>query len=532
MTERANAVRWDMPSDRVVEGSLVGDEYSLFGNVPCSASLLSDGGSREPGDHVVTRAAGVMEMLSASDLSRLGNIGERYGIPLGKTGQNLTGATEWQVMRWLADARQSMLTLQVTKGFSRIAQIEPTLGDLPPNVAMKVAIAVGLLRAIGFLLQDDILAALSSAQSVIKQIGGRFDSRVATTICRLAYWKLGDFDSFFALPRSRTKPAIGGREAICEIFDLAIEASVEFDQLRLSSARHLAQDAFDLAATTFARHPALAAFPASLLAQLLYEQGSIEEAEQMIIGRLPAIRTGGTIESALRAYIIVARIATRRGQRDHAAVILDEAECLAKQRGWYRLTAASIAERANIFLEDDQVADALICADALEHLLETPDMGSSRSRSDINSIWTLVRARATLAQTPSRSAVASLRQLQHDAVQKRDTYEALHLAIRLADALEVIGEEAEALIVLIRALALGSAMGVYQAFLDGGPRVRNLLMRVYDRARSSDDRSRELLPYIGSLLDRKRTRETSEHLLPSKSASGGVLSESESPSFG
>jgi DNA-binding CsgD family transcriptional regulator len=108
-----------------------------------------------------------------------------------------------------------------------------------------------------------------------------------------------------------------------------------------------------------------------------------------------------------------------------------------------------------------------------------------------------------------------------------DLYEALHVAIRLVDALEVIGEESEALTVLNRALTLGSAVGVYQAFLDGGPRVENLLTRIYDRARISDDRSRELLPYIGSLLDRRHTRETSNPSLPLKSASGGVLSERE-----
>jgi DNA-binding CsgD family transcriptional regulator len=85
-----------------------------------------------------------------------------------------------------------------------------------------------------------------------------------------------------------------------------------------------------------------------------------------------------------------------------------------------------------------------------------------------------------------------------------DLYEVLHVAIRLVDALEVIGEES-----------------------DGGPRIENLLTRIYDRARTSDDRSRELVPYIGSLLGRRYTREISNPSLPLKSASSGVLSERE-----
>lgn len=512
-------------TNHAIAGSLVDEEYSGFGSVTRPALLLLDGWNREHGDREVAR--GGEGIFAASDLSRLANVRELDCLQVGGASQNLTGVTAWQVMRWLANARQSMLTLQVARGFSCIVQIEPTLGNLPPNMARRMEVTVGLLRAIGFALQDDILPALCFAQSVIKQIDECSDNRAAATICRLAYWKLGDLDSFFALPSSRPRSAIGGRETICDVFDLAIEAAVEIDQLRLSSARHLAQDALDLAATTFIRHPALAALPASLLAQLFYEQGSLDEAEQMVLSHLPAIRAGGTIESALRTYHILARIASRRGQRDHAAVILKEAEDLAKQRGWCRLAAASIAERANLLLEDDRVVDAMACADCLGRLAESSDAGSSRSRPDIHRIWTLVRVRITLAQTPSRNAVATLRQLHHEAVSRRDLYEALHLAIYLVDALEVIGEESEALTVLIRALTLGSAVGVYQAFLDGGPRVGNLLTRVYDRARTSDDRSRELLPYIGSLLSRRRARETSSPSLPPKSTSGGVLSERE-----
>lgn len=124
--------------------------------------------------------------------------------------------------------------------------------------------------------------------------------------------------------------------------------------------------------------------------------------------------------------------------------------------------------------------------------------------------------------------MAALRHLQHLAVNRRDLYEALHLSILLVDALEVISEESEARTLLIRALELGSAVGVYQAFLDGGPKVRNLLTHVYDNARTSDDGSRDLLPYIGSLLDRMCGLETSPPSLPSKPASGSApLSERE-----
>jgi ATP/maltotriose-dependent transcriptional regulator MalT len=279
--------------------------------------------------------------------------------------------------------------------------------------------------------------------------------------------------------------------------------------------------------TAFPRRPAIAALPASLLAQLLYEQGSLEDAEELIRTRLPAIRMGGSIESALRAYPLLARIAARHGQRDYASAILKEAEDLAEQRGWNRLSAVIVAERASLLLDDGQVDEALACADALQRLAESGEVEASSSAFDIHRIWVLVQVRATLARTPSRSALDALRRLQHEAVRRREHYDALVLDIRLVEALAVVGEEAEALAVLIRALSFGSAVGVYQAFLDGGPRVETLLMRVYETTRMADDGPRELLPYLGSLVERRRAREIAPPLAPSKPLSGRILSERE-----
>lgn len=440
---------------------------------------------------------------------------------------SLTGSTAWQVMRGLADARRLILSLQVTEGLSRIEQIEPVLGDLPHDVAKKMEFAFRLCRAIGFALQDDIRPALHFAQSALRQVDEYADNCAAKTVCRLVYWKLGDLDNFFALPRNRLRSTTNGREAVCDVFDLTIEAAVEFNQLRLASARHLAQDALGLAARISPGRPALTALPASLLAQLLYEQGSLDEAEQMIVCHLPAIRAGGAIESALLAYPILARAAFRRGRHAHAMTILEDAEKLAQQRGWRRLAAAGMAERASLLLENDQIAEASACVDALEHLATSPDAGPGNACSDIHPIWTLARARVALVQCPSRSTVAMLRQLQHEAVNRQDLYEALQLAVRLVDAFEVIGERPEALAVLLKTLTLGSAIGVYQAFLDGGDRVQKLLTHIYSCPPPSDVRLRGLLPYIGSLLGRYRACEFVSSLSPPQSGTACVLSERE-----
>ncbi len=512
-------------TDHEITGGQIDRPHSEFGSVTGNALLLLDGWNNEQYCEA-TCTGGILSTQPLTDLNCLISVrGHEFPQPYSQP-RTQTKVTAWKVMRGLANARRSLLTLQVAEGFSRIAQIESTLTGLPAEQVRKFEIAIGLLRAVGFALQDNVVAALCFAKSVLKQGGVCFDNCVATTICRLAYWKLGDLDSFFSLPRSHPGSAIGRQEAICGIFDLAIEGAVEFNQLRLSSARRLAQDALDLA-KKFARRPSLAAFPASLLAQLLYEQGNIDEAEEMISGHLPAIRADYNIESALRSYPLLARIASHRGRHVHAIVILEEAEELAEERGWPRLAATSMGERANLLLHACQVDGASICADCLDCLALSTNTELNGRWVNIHNICTLVRTRIALAQTPSTNSVALLQQLQREAVHKRNLYEALHLTILLVDALEAVEESSEAFTVLIRALTLGSTMGVYQAFLDGGPRVHSLLNKIYFRARDSDDRSRELLPYLGSLLEKKRAREVSIHDLKSKSMSTGALSERE-----
>ena len=98
------------------------------------------------------------------------------------------------------------------------------------------------------------------------------------------------------------------------IFDLSIEAAVELEQLRFCTAKRLAQDALGLAEAFAGQDDVIAVLPASLVAQVLYEQGYLDEAEGVIRDHLPAVKVGGTIESALRAYFVLVRIAAHRGK--------------------------------------------------------------------------------------------------------------------------------------------------------------------------------------------------------------------------
>ena len=134
--------------------------------------------------------------------------------------------------------------------------------------------------------------------------------------------------------------------------------------------------------------------------------------------------------------------------------------------------------------------------------------GIQPDRSDLQGYCVLARSRVVLARIPSRSAVATFRQLHYEAVCRRNLYQALQLTNSFGGSAEIIGEDDEAITIFLQALKLGSAVGSYQLFVDGGPRIGRLLTLVYERSQTSGDGLRELLPYVGSLAARRRLHDT------------------------
>src|ERR1700752_5410090 len=119
--------------------------------------------------------------------------------------------------------------------------------------------------------------------------------------------------------------------AMSAMLDLSIEAAAALDHLQMSTARRLASDAASIADAAAKGRGGLAAFPAYLTAQLLYEAGDLDQADKMLRDRLAVINAAGSIECALRAYLVLARIARKRAQDDFGTLLLREAEALGER---------------------------------------------------------------------------------------------------------------------------------------------------------------------------------------------------------
>jgi ATP/maltotriose-dependent transcriptional regulator MalT len=436
-----------------------------------------------------------------------------------KSRQNRTGTSVAETRRELAQIWRLMLALRIDDALRLIEQLELRLDDVPPANARWLRAATQLLRAVGFAYQDDSLAVLPIAVSLLKKGGTTHDNHAALTLCRLGFWRLGEFDCFSSVPKLEPRARWSKSLAMSAMLDLAIEAAVALDHLRLSTAKRLALDALNIAKSTPKEAAGLATVPACVAAQVLYEEGCLDQADTLLRDQLPAINGRGPIESALRAYLVLTRIAKQRQQCDFAALLLRQAEALGERRGWPRLVAACLAERASLLLWGGQTREAHLVLDHLDRYAESHRSGPGHSTAEITRYRTLTRWRVTWAETPSREAVAGLRQLYHQALENQDLYVGCGLAVELAEMLAAMEESEAADALFFHTLKAAAVAGFYEMFLEGGSGSNMLLRRAYARATAPASTDRDVLPFVGSLLSRWDARNAGS---PPKRPSGRV----------
>jgi DNA-binding NarL/FixJ family response regulator len=446
-------------------------------------------------------------------------------VLLDKVRLNLRGADFSQIHRDVRRARRFLLKWELSEAYELIDRIECALADLPSSVASPVRAETNVLRAMGAALQDDSLSALHIALMVLRNNDISPGARsTASALCRFAHWRLRDFDSFHSVPRHRPTAILSKRHATAAVINLCVEAALDLEQLRLSAAKRLALDALEVAQTVCKSNDGLPALPASIVAQVLYEQGSLDEAEAWIRGRLPVINTSGVLECALRAYHVLARIAMHRGRDVFAASILQEAEELGERRGWARLTAMSMCDRVDLLLRHGSIKEAQLSAARLDRFATGYPSRACDIDSDVQTYRRLAYARLALTSVATADTVATVRQLHHEAVSKHDRYSALRLAVQLAASLDLVGESDEADSLFLRVLSLGCFAGLYQVFVDGGRELDPLLVRAYDHAHLPGGAFRELVPYIGSLVALNQTHGPRRHVASDPVRSSEVLS--------
>jgi ATP/maltotriose-dependent transcriptional regulator MalT len=407
----------------------------------------------------------------------------------------------------LVRASRSLVELRIDDALADVARFEDEIARADVPIEPRSRELAEVLRAVLLVLKSQDGATVRTALAVLEsrhRSGGGKSPALAAAL-RVGYWKVRDFDRYYAVPRLKhAVPTQRGTHGLAAIIGPTFEAIVEAEQLRLPVATRLARSAHVRAVSCFGKRSPVTARAAVVLAELLYEEGHHTGLDALVMESLTAVRASGDEESALRAHRVLAHLAARRGDTELAFLILKEAEVLAAARDWTGMMAESLMLRTELLLKEGRSRDAAICTERIETLASVHRFSSDDT---VQASLALARAQVLVATGDAHRAATILRELQAASGGKRNNYWALRLSVQLADALLACGDQAEGRAMLIQALQVGARAGVYQTFVDAGGHVAELLLSFHHSIPQDSRLPPELGSYIGSILaDRTQHR--------------------------
>src|SRR5439155_22234290 len=339
--------------------------------------------------------------------------------------------------------------------------------------------------------------------------------------------KRGDLKKFYATPWIPYSLDDDRRNVFASVYYRCIQGLAEAQQLRIPAADRYYLDALRLAEQHVGPNSVAAALPASLLARIRYEQGRLDEAEAMLIDRVPLINAGAMLDCVLSAYFVMARIAAHRMNLQRAHTLLERAESQGYTRGWGRLSASAVLERARLCLNEGRIDQGAECANRLERLASEYPAPTNCAWSDIHRFAALARAYVASAEERFDDAISILSALRRELENVHNLHFALRVEAHLATVRFRAKQVDEALQSFGGSVGAFAKAGIYQTILDEGAEVGPLLAAFQDNAERTGS-SRELISYVSNLTAAWRSRYQSEPQQAPTSAVVESLSERES----
>jgi DNA-binding NarL/FixJ family response regulator len=365
-------------------------------------------------------------------------------------------------------------------------------GSLQPDISQEV----DALLAIGSAWEDNAERALRHARAAgAARGGGRFRS-LLVTVEKYCHWRMRDFAAFYRIGRERTVRT-NAATVLAAVVRLSIEAATEAEQLRFRLSERLARHAILLSSRVAGAEANVSLLPWCVLAYLSYETGALEDVQRILTGRLCAIATHGSIESALLAFPTIAKLAHAQGDRVRALAHLRHGVEVGRIRGWPRLVVRCLAESVALLATSGQIDEARRTYFRLRRAADKIAPGNAGMAIDD---WPLVLARAHLEISAGATCAAesALECLREAALSYRHRALAVGATILLAGALFAGAHEARAERELLSALRQGADTGLCRTFLDALPLIEPILRDL--RRRSAGGDLEYSAAYLGSLL--------------------------------
>ncbi len=320
--------------------------------------------------------------------------------------------------------------------------------------------------------------------------------------------KSGDLKKFYATPWIPYSLDEDRRNVFASVYYRCIQGMAELQQLRIASADGYYLDGLRLAEQHVGPNSVAAALPASLIARIRYEQGRLDEAEDMLIDRMSFISAGTMLECVLSAYFVMPRIAAHRGNLERAHTLLEWAESHGNTRGWGRLSAGAMLERARLYFSEGRAGEGAGCLERLERLAAQYQAPNHCAWSDIHRYVALARAYLASAEERFDDAISTLSGLQRELEGVQNLFFALRVETMLATVRFRARQIAAALGSFDGIVAKLSPSGFYHTILDQGAEIGPLLAAFEERAERTG--SPERTSYISNLTAAWRSRYQSE----------------------
>ena len=365
------------------------------------------------------------------------------------------------------------------------------------------------IRSVALALKDHTEPALSIAMDCLGRTADPWCANVASNVVRFGHLKRGDLKNFYATPWIPYSLDEDRRNVFASVYYRCLQGMAEAQQLRMASAERYHLDALRLAEQHVGPNSVAAALPVSLIAHLRYEQGRLDEAESMLIDRVPLINAGTLLDCVLSAYFVMARIAIHKMNLARAHTLLEWAENQGNTRGWGRLSAAAVFERVRLCLNDGRIDEAVEHLNRLDRLAVEYPAPANCAWSDIHRYATFGRAYAATAQERFDDAISILTGLRRELENVRNRLWALRVEILTAVVMFRTKQAAEALGAFGRIVAVSAKAGIYHTIVDEGVIIGPLLL-AYQETAGRAGGSGELTPYVSNLIAAWRPRYGSE----------------------
>jgi LuxR family transcriptional regulator, maltose regulon positive regulatory protein len=427
----------------------------------------------------------------------------------------------------LAIAWGMALAVRCNEALDIAHEIKRDIGGSPSPLAEVVCCECEVISSVAIAIRDDSQTALSIAQSCLDRSVDPWTANVASNVVRFGHLKAGDLKKFYATPWIPHSVDEDRRNVFAAVYHRCLQGVAEAQQLRIFSADRYFLEALRLAEQHVGPNSVAAALPASLIARVRYDQGRMEEAEAMLVDRVPLINSGTMLECVLGSYFVMARIAAHRMNLERAHTLLDWAENHGDARGWGRLSAAAILERARLYLDEGRTDEGAECLDRLERLAGAYSAPTKCAWSDIHRYAALARAYTASAERRFDEAVSILDDLQRELKSMHNFHLALRVEARLAAVKFRANQAAEAATRFRGIVPRFAQAGIYHTFLDEGLEIGHLLAAFQKDAERTGG-SPELTSYVSKLMEIWRSRYQSELALTQTSALVDLLSVRES----